>query len=164
MKNGEKKYSLIPEVGSAVSYAIAAVVCGAGAIFYYDELAGAFLSASNPKVFFIAIFAVLLVVGALFLPKWLSRYTFDERGVRLSVVGITRKFVAWERVKEVRYSVYGTKPLLFISENPLDGLGYSEIQNSKTQIAVICSARMLEAVRAFYKEEIVNYPKNSIVV
>jgi hypothetical protein len=156
--------SFIPEIGAAVSFGATAVVCGAGALFYYDGLADAFSPIGDPKIFFAALIAVFLIAAALFLPKWLSRYTFDKEGVRLSVVGITRKFVAWERVKEVRYTVYGAKPLLFISENPLDGLSYSEIKSYKSQIAVICSARITEAVKAFYKEEIINYPKNSLIV
>jgi hypothetical protein len=167
-RNGEEndrlRYALTPEIGVAISYAAAGVVLTAGVIFYYDELVGAFSAFGDPKVFFAVIFAAFLVVGALLMPKWLSKYTLDTDGVRLSFVGITRKFVAWERVKEVRYSVYGAKPLLFISENPLDGLKFSEINNSKSQITVICSAKMLEAVKAFYKDEIINYPKNSIIV
>jgi hypothetical protein len=158
------RYAMTPEIGIAVSYAVTALACATGMFFYYDALVGAFSPSSDPRVFFGVIFAVFLVVGILFLPNWLSRYTFDRRGVRLSVAGKTRKFVAWESVGEVRYIVYGTKPLLFISANPLDGLSYAEIKRIKSQITVICSARTLEAVRNFYKDEIINYPKNSIVV
>ncbi|MDR2090383.1 MAG: hypothetical protein LBP62_01825 [Clostridiales bacterium] len=162
----QPRYAMTPGIGVALSYAVTVVVCVAGLIFYYDKSSGTFSFSPNSdaKTILILFAAFFALTGAVFLPKWLARYTFDERGVKESAAGIAKKFVAWENVKEVRYSVYGTKPLLFISEYPLDGLSYSEIKKIKAQITVICSMKTLEAVRAFYKEKIVNYPENSVVV
>ncbi|MDR2047053.1 MAG: hypothetical protein LBP79_04015 [Clostridiales bacterium] len=153
----------MPNIGGALSFIATLLPCGAGLFFFYPQIEK--LYAPIAPVETLAAAAVLIAAAfvALNFKKWFSGYAVDGKGVRLSVLGITLRFVEWERVKEVRYALYGASSLLFISETPLDGFSYREIMKIKSQITVMCYLKVLSAIKEFYKGEIINYPSHLII-
>ncbi|MDR1905912.1 MAG: hypothetical protein LBQ27_03215 [Clostridiales bacterium] len=165
--NEERKrpqFVLMPFIGGVVSFVAAFLVCGSGALFVLPKLSGVALQKTDIAIMSALIIGVAALIGFFNIKSSLSVYRIDEKGIRQIFLGVTLRFIAWEDVKEVRFAVYGTKSWLYISKSCLDCYSYRELQKKDDVIKLLCYVKALSAVKEYYKGEIINFPKDKILV
>lgn len=111
-------------------------------------------------VFMTFVLAISFVTFFCTAHRWFSVIEITEKGIKKSLFKIFQKTeIAWSEISEIRFcSRVGY--WLLISKTKLDGVYYDDIVKRKDVIQIEFNKKIYHILRQYWKEEIINLPKN----
>lgn len=157
----KKKYRFFASIPMMIAMIIILIVGFGLLIFIFSEPE----RYENFTWIIYVIFAVFLGIFPLFAfiitaHRWFSIIEITEKGIKKSLFKIFQKTeIAWSEISEIRFcSRVGY--WLLISKTKLDGVYYDDIVKRKDVIQIEFNKKIYHILRQYWKEEIINLPKN----
>lgn len=110
---------------------------------------------------FLILFAGVCPTMAIFFARrWFYIITFDEKGIKISFLGIFQtRIINWDEIKDIRYVEWGGR-WLFFSKSQLDDKNYNLIIKQKDVVQIAYKEKIVKLAE-YYSKEIFGLPKNS---